>query len=491
MTFDGTGNTIVGSSDSLTFGTGSSASITGTGDTVTASGDALTLGNNTNVTLSGTGDTITAASGDVISGSNLTIDLSSSNVSITITGSYDTVVSTGTGDTINVGGTYDSVNASSSAIDFTNGTNTGDLWLGTSDQINGGSPITDTVYQPTGYSPTVPAPTTPAPAPTTPAPAPTTPAPTVPSIPFGGGSSGYAGAQSKVTSAVGSHLSLVVQKDLLQGDTAAAAKAETEYNAFEQSLTSPEKPGPAAVQLTGTKWNQTVITWSLADSPGPSSAPFSGYMSSTYAATVQGAFNTWAAQMPGVTFKEVLDSSQSDIRIGFGNLNSPTTSLIGDTTLSSQNGQMQADNIIRIENPAQNPLVAGADGQLTYSGTDATLLQVLTHEIGHTLGLADNADPNSIMYYILNSNNRTLDSTDLAGMQLLHSNASATSSGSGLFVHSVITGEPSAGNSRPVDASLNSLIAAMGSFAPPTGLYNNHMAANDPMSRVPLLAAGH
>jgi len=63
-----------------------------------------------------------------------------------------------------------------------------------------------------------------------------------------------------------------------------------------------------------------------------------------------------------------------------------------------------------------------------YAGTDATLLQVQTHEIGHTLGLADNADPNSIMYYAVTANNRTFDSTDIAGVQALY--GSKTPSGS-------------------------------------------------------------
>jgi hypothetical protein len=75
-----------------------------------------------------------------------------------------------------------------------------------------------------------------------------------------------------------------------------------------------------------------------------------------------------------------------------------------------------------LEDPNQTPLVAGADGQLTYSGADATLYQLALHEIGHALGLADSADPNSIMYYELGSGNQSLDATDLTNIASLYGN---------------------------------------------------------------------
>jgi len=56
-----------------------------------------------------------------------------------------------------------------------------------------------------------------------------------------------------------------------------------------------------------------------------------------------------------------------------------------------------------------------------YSGTDATLEQVMLHEIGHALGLGESTDPSSVMYYALTASNRALDSTDIAGIQLWYS----------------------------------------------------------------------
>ncbi len=62
---------------------------------------------------------------------------------------------------------------------------------------------------------------------------------------------------------------------------------------------------------------------------------------------------------------------------------------------------------------------------MNYSGTDATLDQLLLHEIGHALGLADNSDPNSIMYDAATANNRTLDQNDRIGAQLLYPTANS------------------------------------------------------------------
>jgi hypothetical protein len=42
------------------------------------------------------------------------------------------------------------------------------------------------------------------------------------------------------------------------------------------------------------------------------------------------------------------------------------------------------------------------------------------HEIGHALGLADDADPNSIMYYGSGAQNRQLDATDITNITALY-----------------------------------------------------------------------
>jgi hypothetical protein len=128
----------------------------------------------------------------------------------------------------------------------------------------------------------------------------------------------------------------------------------------------------------------------------------------------------------------------------------------------------------------QDALVTGADGQLTYAGTQADFSQVLVHEIGHALGLADNTDPNSIMDYALGTNNRTLDASDLMEIQELYSSKPESVSVSG-------------------NSSLNQLIQAMATFtadkgAPFTSLSpqyyametNNLLAATSGAGIIPL-----
>jgi hypothetical protein len=71
------------------------------------------------------------------------------------------------------------------------------------------------------------------------------------------------------------------------------------------------------------KWKSgSVITWSIADGAGPADSPFSGYMGSQYEVLVQMAFQAWATAS-GLTFQEVRDSAQTDIRLGWGDFNNP------------------------------------------------------------------------------------------------------------------------------------------------------------------------
>jgi len=114
---------------------------------------------------------------------------------------------------------------------------------------------------------------------------------------------------------------------------------------------------------------------------------------------------------------------------------------------------------------------------LTYSGTAATLEQVIQHEIGHALGLADDSDPNSIMYYELTANNPTLDSTDIAGIQALYAAMSGSSAGTSTGTSALTSstqawglGSAQTGSTETseVDRQLSLLISSMASFNPPS-----------------------
>ena len=170
----------------------------------------------------------------------------------------------------------------------------------------------------------------------------------------------------------------------------------------------------------GAKWSAgSVITWSISNGPGTADAPFSGYMGAQYKGIVQQAFQTWASAS-SLSFVEVPDSPQSDIRLGWGTFNTSATGVVGHTAGLALSGQMLPGTIIRLEDPTQDPLVAGAGDILTYSGTNANFYQVVLHEIGHALGLADNNDPDSVMYAEATGANNSLAANDVAGIQTLY-----------------------------------------------------------------------
>gem|GEM_PF-5970833 len=169
----------------------------------------------------------------------------------------------------------------------------------------------------------------------------------------------------------------------------------------------------------GGKWSGNVITWSLATSNN-TNAPFSNYMSSAYQAMVQKAFADWGS-VSGLTFQQVTDSSASDIRLGWGNFNTQTSGILGYTFYQNVAGTLQSGEIVRLEDPTQDALT-GTGNSATYSGTQATLSQALLHEIGHAIGFADDADPNSVMYYQSTTSNPDVNITDAIGVHALYSN---------------------------------------------------------------------
>ena len=184
--------------------------------------------------------------------------------------------------------------------------------------------------------------------------------------------------------------------------------------------------------LEGAQWASTSITWSFATSNYGSDAsdPFSNAISAAYQGAIEWALQQWSSVAP-LTFTQVADSPSSngsaDIRIGFGDLNTASTGVIGQTNLRWDGaGHFLQDEVVRLEDPSQFSATSSGSGNYTYNGTSATLEQVALHEIGHALGLAHASDPNAVMYASVGANNQTFDGTDVAGIQALYGAPAST-----------------------------------------------------------------
>jgi hypothetical protein len=237
---------------------------------------------------------------------------------------------------------------------------------------------------------------------------------------YSGGGYAFAGG---TTQSAGVNIGVIAQYDLADGDTSAALAAiDANQEAVVAESGYPSESGESA--LEGPKWSSPVITWSLASSAGSSGAPFSSTISSSYLSTIEAAFSTWSAAT-GITFEQVSNPSSADIQLGWGSFAAQSTGVLGYTSYTEQAGKFSSASIL-LEDPSDDALVARADGTLTYSGTNTTLQQLLLHEIGHALGLADDSNPGSIMYTSLGSGNTSLSYPDIAAVQALYGGGSVT-----------------------------------------------------------------
>ncbi len=150
--------------------------------------------------------------------------------------------------------------------------------------------------------------------------------------------------------------------------------------------------------------------------------------------------------------------------------------MLGYTSYKAQGGVIQPGAIIRLEDPAETAL-SGTGAQATYAGTGATVYQTALHEIGHALGLGDDADPNSVMSPTSGASNQTLDQTDIAGIKALYDPSSSFIGSGSPAANSLGGAKPASSMSSSLAGSvvpapspnLNQLIQAMASFGSPQG----------------------
>ena len=183
----------------------------------------------------------------------------------------------------------------------------------------------------------------------------------------------------------------------------------------------PTSPGKWGSPVLGTG---ATITWSLMATGVDASADGGGtitalgdFLPSGYLTAVQSAFAAWAA-VANLTFIQVADdgaavnaaTTSGDIRLG-GHAFDGASGTLAHGYYPPNNGASIAGDI---------HLDIAESWKLGFGGAGIDLFQVLTHELGHALGLDHSSVPNSLMNPFYSEAFLGPQADDIAGMQYLY-----------------------------------------------------------------------
>ena len=210
-----------------------------------------------------------------------------------------------------------------------------------------------------------------------------------------------------------------MKKTLARAALAAALVTPMAASAYVLSTTSPGKWGDPTLGTGAT------ITWSLMSTGVSCAAEFAGcritaldaFMPSGYLSEIQRAFAAWSA-VANLTFVQVADdgaaystaTTSGDIRIGGHYMDGAYRTLAHayypPVNFGSAAGDIHFDT--------------SETWGIGYAGTAIDIFQVLTHEIGHALGLRHSDDGSSLMAPTYNESFAGPQADDIAGIQYLY-----------------------------------------------------------------------
>ncbi len=199
---------------------------------------------------------------------------------------------------------------------------------------------------------------------------------------------------------------------------------------LEQASDSNEQTASAEYNLTGERWpvdprlpgQGSTVTWSMAAANYAADyIQFDGFITNAqFISVIRAAFEAWE-KVTNIDFVEVADSSNVDVRLGWGDLGGPGGTI--GTAYWSYSGDTITQSFIefdRAENWTYNIGPAS-------SGVGA--YQVALHEIGHVMGIAHSGVHPSIMYPSLINSLPGLTQDDVSAARAIYGTPSAGAPG--------------------------------------------------------------
>jgi hypothetical protein len=170
--------------------------------------------------------------------------------------------------------------------------------------------------------------------------------------------------------------------------------------------------------LTGQRWNQTTVTWSIATQNfgGQPGGAFSNSISDQIIINdITNSFAQWDAAS-GLSFQMVPDAADVDIRFGYGQIDNQVGGTIGLANWTFDGQGFTTAATVRFD-IVENYFTQG--GEVYVNNTNNPITSVALHEIGHTLGL-DHYNGEPAVMNSASGTNIVLQSSDIHGVQFLY-----------------------------------------------------------------------